>query len=487
VDIEGLRIVLRRYGFFGIDAAQGTHTVCGTVAFAAWRMADPGLKPAPPLLQVARGKARPGSELDVRVESGQQLLWTSEPRSWFKRRRPAFHALLPHVSFAGPGIRPIWSTSQGRAVLAWRDGADGRALLIGIPVVEELVRHTQGDPTEAERSGVKASWGFSHERPNCLYESQLHGRYRTLPWADFLGFTLAELLAELTDLPLVEPLPNGACGAVLLTGDDDEAYLEKYQEQLRCVGDFPISYFLLPRTRHTPLTLSQLPSNVELGLHVDALGAPEDYAKRCPEQCAAVEQLCGRPVHAVRNHGYLSAGSHGHLSAWERAGLTLDVNVPGLDGTVLTGSLLPFRVRRLDRSWSNHWTLLTAFGDGMLSLANLSQRQAARRIRALGRQVEATRPGVLVFNFHPQNIADTTHLHRTVVELGQRNGWITLGVETYLRWLEARETLRMRRRPGQPVELIAAREISGMTLRRPFAGEWYRSILPPWSGSRAVA
>jgi hypothetical protein len=487
VDAEGLGIVLRRYGFFGLDAAQGTHSVCGTVSLTAWQVPAAGQEPAPTILLAAPGKALPWTGIEVLVEPGRQLLWTSAPRPWFKRRRPVFHALLPHVSFAGPGIRPIWVTSEGRAVLAWREGNDGRALLIGIPVVEEMVRHNQGDPSAVEGHGEKGRWGFPHERPNYLYEGQLHESYRTLPWADFLGFTLAELLAEMTELPLVEPLPHGAWGAVLLTGDDDEAYLEKYQHQLRCLGDFPITYFLLPRTRHTPLTLTQLPSTVELGLHVDSLDVPARYAERCLEQCRAVEQLCGRPVHAVRNHGFLSAGSHGHLPAWEQAGLTFDVNLPGLDGTVLGGSLLPFRVRRPDRSWSNHWTLLTAFGDGMLSIRKLSQRQAARRIRALGWQVEATRPGILVFNFHPQNIADTTLLHRTVVTLGRRNGWIALGAESYLRWLEARETLRMRRRPGQPVELIAACEITGLTIRRPLAGGWHLTVLPPWSGLRAVA
>jgi hypothetical protein len=424
---------------------------------------------------------------DVRVEPGRQLLWDTRTRPWLGRRRPVFHALLPFLSFTGPGVRPVWTTADGRAVLAWCEHEGARHLLSGIPVVEEVVRHTQGDPRQAEVATDKSCWGFPHERPNYLFQGQLHPGYRTTPWADLLGFTLAELLAELTGLPLIEPLPGGAAGAVLLTGDDDQAWLEKYEHQRRCVGDFPITYFLLPWTRHTPATLAKLPPTVELGLHVDSLDAPERYAERCAEQCRAVGALCGRPVRSVRNHGFLSDGVSGHVPAWEEAGLALDVNLPGLDGTALSGSFLPFRVRRPDGSWASHRTLLTAFGDGMLSICKLTERQAVRRIRRLVRQVESTRPGVLVFNFHPQNISDTERLHRAVVALGRRKGWAALGIERYLAWLEARDRVRLRRGPDGAVEVIAARPVPGLVVRRWGPRGWHRSTLATGDALRAVA
>jgi hypothetical protein len=487
VDREGFDVILRRYGFFGVGGVQGD--AGGAPRLTAWRFAHTEETGAtsPVLLQAGDGRTPAADALDVWVESGRQLLWDRQPRRWLTGRRPAFHALLPFLSFSGPGLRPVWTTADGRAVLAWREHDGARQLLIGIPVVEEVVRHTQGDPRQAEVATTKACWGFPHERPNYLFEGQLHPDYPTMPWADSLGFTLAELLAELTGLPLVEPLPGGAAGAVLLTGDDDQAWLEKYEHQLRCVGDFPITYFLLPWTRHTPATLAKLRPTVELGLHVDSLDAPERYAERCAEQSRAVRDLCGRPVRSVRNHGFLSEGVSGHLPAWEEAGLTLDVNLPGLDGTALSGSFLPFRVRRPDGSWSSHRTLLTAFGDGMLPICKLSQRQAVRKIRTLARQVGNTRPGALVFNFHPQNISDTERLHRAVVALGRRKGWVALGVESYLSWLEARDEVRLCRSRDGAMEVVVPRPVAGLVVRRWSPQGWRRSALPARDGLRAVA
>jgi hypothetical protein len=423
----------------------------------------------------------------VRAEPGRQLLWDTRPRPWLGRRQPVFHALLPFLSFTGSGVRPVWTTADERAVLAWYEHDSVRQLLVGIPVVEEVVRHTQGDPRQAEVAANKSCWGFPHERPTYLFEGQLHPDYPTTPWADLLGFTLAELLAELTDLPLVEPLPGGAAGAVVLTGDDDQAWLEKYDHQLRCVGDFPITYFLLPWTRHTPATLAKLPRTVELGLHVDSLDAPERYAERCAEQARAVRSLCGRPVRSVRNHGFLSDGVSGHLPAWEDAGLALDANLPGLDGTALSGSFLPFRVRRPDGSWSAHRTLLSAFGDGMLPICELTERQAVRRVRRLARQVEVTRPGVLVFNFHPQNISETARLHRAVVALGRRRGWVALGVESYLAWLETRDQIRLHRGPDGVVQVIAPCPLTGLVVRRWGPRGWRRCPSATADVPRAVA
>ena len=51
-----------------------------------------------------------------------------------------------------------------------------------------------------------------------------------------------------------------------------------------------------------------------------------------------------------------------------------------LDGTALTGSFLPFRVRRPDGTWSGHLSLVTAFGDGMRYIGKLTEQQAIKRI-----------------------------------------------------------------------------------------------------------
>ena len=244
------------------------------------------------------------------------------------------------------------------------------------------------------------------------------------------------MLAPIMTMPLIEPLPGGARGLVLLTGDDDQAFLDKYDQQLRAIGTTPITYYLVPQTRHTPQTLGALPSTVDFGVHPDALERPDLYDSACAEQTAFVRGLTGRACRTVRNHGYLNRGYLGHLQAWESNGLELDLNLPGVDGTALNGSFLPMRVRRPDGSWSSHFTLLTAFGDGMMLALNMSARAACRSITRLAQQVERDAPAVLVFNLHPQNISQTVALHKKVRWLCARPGWRAMSVERYLDWVK---------------------------------------------------
>jgi hypothetical protein len=466
---ESLLQVLRPYGVRsphvgGAPAAVGT-TACGTVV-------------------CARGLDVPGlAEVRCHDESGGQFYYAGSPkRRWlFTRPQPAYRALLQHTSFTGDAVEPVWVNDSGRASVAWLNDGPRRTLLVGLNVVEEMIRYRQGDPRKADSSCGKSALGFEFERPIYLFEDQILPAYRTVPWADRLGFFLAEILSRLTGCPLIEPLPGGARGAVLLSGDDDQAWLEKYDEQLRMVGDMPITYFLVPQTKHTGASLARLASNVELGLHPDALEEPQSYDRLCAEQAAQIRNLTGRKIRTVRNHGFLNRGYLGHLRAWEDNGLALDFNYPGVDGTALNGSFLPMRVRRADGSWSGHYSLLTGFGDGMIEALRMSGRQAARRIRRVAGQIEASRPGVLVCNFHPQNVANTAALHREALRLARRSGWVALGAESYLDWLETLEALEIERGDGGFV-LTSPRPVAGLVLRVPADGAWQRRALPPWSG-----
>jgi len=416
-------------------------------------------------------------------ESGGQCYYAGSPkRRWlFAQPQPAYRALLPHTSFTGEMLEPVWVNESGRAVIAWLKGAPHRTLLVGLDVVAEMVRYRQGDPRRVESGCDKNALGFDFERPIYLFAEQILPAHRTVPWADRLGFFLAEALSRVTGCPLIEPLPGGARGAILLSGDDDQAWLEKYDEQLQLVGDVPMTYFLVPQTRHAEASLARLPSNVELGLHPDALEQPQAYDRLCAEQAKQIRALSGRKIRTVRNHGFLNRGYLGHLRAWEDNGLAMDFNYPGVDGTALNGSFLPMRVRRADGTWSTHYSLLTGFGDGMIEALRMSARQAARRIRQVAAQIEASHPGVLVCNFHPQNVARTAALHREAVQLARRPGWTALGAESYLDWLELLEALEIERSGGEFV-LASPRPVRNLVLRFPSEGIWRQRALPPWSG-----
>jgi hypothetical protein len=389
--------------------------------------------------------------------------------------------LLPHLSFSGEGLEPVWVNGEGRPIVAWHGAHGERRLLVGLDVENEIVRYRQGDPQRAHAPGSKARFGFHTERANYLFDDHIIPGLATHPWADYLGFLVAEGWSRLNGLPLVEALPNGARGALILTGDDDQAWLETYAEQRRVVGGLAFTYLLHPLTRHTAETLASLSPTVEFGLHPDALDRPDDYEALCREQALRVGQLCGRKVRVVRNHSYLSRGYLGHLRAWEDNGLELDVNYSAVDGTAMNGSFLPMRVRRVDGTWSEHFSLLTAFGDGMIFALGLSDREAARRVRRLARQIESSVPGVLVLNLHPQNIARTRRLHEAAVALGRRPGWVTLGLETYLEWLRARDTVAVERY-GSTLVLTSDRPVRDLAIRIPVGAGWAKRELKPWSG-----
>ena len=403
----------------------------------------------------------------------------------FGKIKPLYAPLGEYFSFGEEATKDTLLVKDGQAVACWHPYGEGRILLIGLDLVEEIVRYRQGDPAQVDSVKVKTKYGFDFERPNYLFEKQLASGYYTEPWADNLGFFWATTLSRLTGLPLAEPLPGGAQGLILFTGDDDQAYLEKYDAQLRLLSGIPITYFLLPHTLHTSETLSRMPNSVEFGIHVDALDDPEQYYQICLKQCRQVRELVGQPVRSLRNHGFLHSGYLGHLKAWEDAEVRLDFNYPGADGTALNGSFLPMRVQRPNGSWSKHLSLLTAFGDGMIFALAWEENKAVRRIRKLVKQIEANHPGVVVFNFHPQNIDFTKELHRQVVRITRRPGWIALGCETYIDWIESLEGLSIEYHE-EGLSLSATLPTQGLVLSFPRKDGWEKREVSNFKGTLKI-
>jgi hypothetical protein len=309
--------------------------------------------------------------------------------------------------------------------------------------IEKIIKFRQGDPSRVIKNVDKTKHGFDFERPFYLYDDFIDKKNPTKPHADILGFQLVNEMSKINDMPLIEVLPYGAKGLIILTGDDDQAYLEKYNEQLNLIKNFPITYFLHPLTRHTKETISALGNNVDFGIHPDALDTPSKYNILTEEQLESIENLVGRKISSVRNHGFLSDGYQGHLKTWEKLGLEIDVNIPGVDGTALNGSYLPMKVKREDGIWSEHYSLLTAFGDGMLFVHNLTEFECIKKINNLAIQIENSFPGVLVFNFHPQNISLTTKMHKTVMKIAKRKNWIALTMSQYLEWLKIIDSIKI--------------------------------------------
>lgn len=326
------------------------------------------------------------------------------------------------------GDDPVW---------LWVAHGDGGFLLVGTALAEDLVRYRQGDPAAVAAGQTSVLWGIGGERPVYLYEAQLDGESPHERFADAWACLLADALAARLGVSLSPILPNHAPGALVVTGDDDQAYLEKYAEQQALLGDTPVTYFLHPQTRHAAETLrgSLWHPGIDLQLHPDALDAPNSYDERFAAQAAWFQGLVGRKPTAVRNHGFLNDGYWGHLRAWRRGGIRMSANLPGVDGRVLNGSLLPARIA-MGSELTEHWSTLTVIGDGAQFALNRTPQAAAECIFDCADRVRSSGvPGVIVINLHPQNVTETRLMHQAALEV-IRAGFHPWNLAQCLDWFE---------------------------------------------------
>jgi hypothetical protein len=175
---------------------------------------------------------------------------------------------------------------------------------------------------------------------------------------------------------------------------------------------------------------------IDLGIHPDALETPAEYGALLKEQCDWFRRLTGKPPDSFRNHGFLNDGYWRHLPHWLDEGVRISSNLPGLDGRVLNGSLLPARLAYDDRL-TNHWSILTAFGDGMIFALGMTDAEAGARVHHLaGKVIESGIPGIIVLNLHPQNVAETRAIHRAALDVID-DGFVAWTLRDCLNWFDA--------------------------------------------------
>jgi hypothetical protein len=329
------------------------------------------------------------------------------------------------------------SDGAGLSVWLFVPLGSGGVLCAGTALADDILRYRQGDPMEAANRPTGAMWGIAGERPNYLFEKQLEGLPKHDRQADYWVKVLVDFVAAKLGVKLQPMLPGGAPGAIVITGDDDQAYLEKYEEQLKLLGKTPITYFLHPQTRHTRETLKSMLGKkwIDLGLHPDALDAPDQYRSLLKVQSSWYKGLVGKRAVSLRNHGFLNDGYWGHLDAWLEEGLLFSSNLPGLDGRVLNGSLLPARLS-FDGKLTSHWSILTAIGDGVRFISGMTDADAARCILDMADRIRNDIvPGVMVLNLHPQNVAETRAMHRAVLQVID-SGFVAWTVRECMGWFQ---------------------------------------------------
>jgi hypothetical protein len=349
-------------------------------------------------------------------------------------------SLHPVTTLRGSSGEALLRDEAGEAVWWWIPETRGGVLLMGTDLGRDLIRYRQGDPSKIASGADCNMWGYAGERPNYLFDSQRIGEPRHVRHADDWAWFFAKQLADRTQMKLDPILPGNAPGAIVITGDDDQASLDCYGEQLEILSDTPVTYFLHPKTKHSKETLVSMlgKPSIDLGLHPDALDAPEKYEDLLAKQVSWYVSLTGNSPRSVRNHGFLNRGYWGHLEGWIKHGIELSSNLPGVDGNVLNGSLLPARVARED-VLTTHWSLLNLIGDGAVFLNDRNDEQAGQCVAdAVSRIRQSDIPGVMVLNLHPENIKRTKGMHRAA-QAAIKDGFVGWTMNECLQWFKRRD------------------------------------------------
>jgi len=361
-----------------------------------------------------------------------------------RRATYRLRSLSPAFAYSGQGWNTILLDEFGQSVWLSRNFGTVQVVVVGTALVSDLLTLRQGDPQVIRDKNSPEMWGFSYERPNYLFEKTAPDADSLERLADFWIDFLASEIALIAGIERLQILPQGAPGALVITGDDDQAALDRYRLQLQALNGLPVTYFLHPLTHLTRELLQDFTrsnSRVEFGIHPDALETPADYSLLFDQQCKWFGQLTDKSPKSVRNHGYLNDGYWGHLSAWLKHKVVVSSNIPGLNGQVVTHSLIPMRVL-IDETLTSHWSILTLFGDGMIYALGMSDEEAAARVlRACEKIRRSGIPGVIVVNVHPQNFPDTVALHAALRSISESD-FVTWNISEMYSWFESRVDVR---------------------------------------------
>jgi hypothetical protein len=110
-----------------------------------------------------------------------------------------------------------------------------------------------------------------------------------------------------------------------------------------------------------------------------------------------------------------------------------------------------------------------------------SQRTQVQCITGLANQIQRSQPGIIVCNFHPQNVAEVRDVHKAVIEIGRRPGWAALGAESYAAWLATLTQVRIHYASNK-VLLRSGERVDDLAFTWPSAGIKTKKIVPGWDG-----
>jgi hypothetical protein len=92
-----------------------------------------------------------------------------------------------------------------------------------------------------------------------------------------------------------------------------------------------------------------------------------------------------------------------------------------------------------DGTLTEHWSVLTAIGDGVVFALRFTTEQSAACIHGMADKIRSSGvPGLIVLNLHPDNIESTVAMHHAALEVAS-NGFLPWSMRDCLEWCESIE------------------------------------------------
>src|SRR5262249_8870160 len=145
-------------------------------------------------------------------------------KRWARLR--TLHAVRALATQRSAAAVIVVAAADGTPAWVWCPWGQTGVMLVGTDLGSDLVRYRQGDPRAATNRPTEVQWGFPGERPSYLFEAQLAGEAPGERHADWWCEALASALVRHAGVKRVSMLPGGAPGAIVITGDDDQALLD---------------------------------------------------------------------------------------------------------------------------------------------------------------------------------------------------------------------------------------------------------------------
>lgn len=455
---QGLQHVLKAYGIFPIQSEHDDD--------AGLLLLEGDPDKAAEKAREACAKGRDVIWISPPPEEASQFGVTVQPTPLPSIAFPILHPQtreMPVAASARYGLRsicsgghftcttalPILRNTQNQYEAILQNYKKGRILWIGPNILDEIVRYRHGDPSLPTPEIDYDLNACTCERPQYRFLNQLAQTRKHLPEADLWGWWLAGAIKWLLpEVPWICPLPSGASIALLISGDEDECHSELIDSLAATTSKSAVPYTLFT-TRTTNLDGTQLSKLAESGfqyaLHPVVQSTPEDYVQELRGQINDFHDKFEAPPSSVRNHMHLHSGYMDFHKIWEEAGLCMEFNYPGADGTVLNGSYLPLN-SCLNGKWLSLQSCITLFSDYVFQTETThAQKRFSQTLAAM----RSGLPGYFTCNFHPFNIKQSRKAIRWLAKQTRKKDCIALGVNDLLSFQAKRDSIEIvRTAPG---------------------------------------